>query len=521
MQKNESTAVTLLLITVLLTTSVPIATSLVLTPGPGSWTLIADGRAMKAYPDLKEYVWQKNATMPPNGEYDKIGLHRLVKAGITPKGVVFCANCPTWGMGEDRISNPPTDAFTKYENYSQAIYWANRGFDVYAIDFRTHFVPKPYVAGAGSYAANWGLDVWVSDIKEGVEKAKAVSGASKIFISGECSGGTAALNYATKYWKTDLLGIVLIDPNYQGISGHPLIGTMNATNTYNLTSGIESLNSANNWTREDWPQSLKDLSLYALQNPGAPAVNPLTSESLTPVLNPSNNRTWTNITEWYAYTASLNFGSFPSMPRAYANALNGYTNIASLEYSVANSEFLPMRILLENQAMSTWTSCPYLAYDYDDHYKEIGVPVIIFSAQLLMNRTGTFRFVNGINSTLTGVMLNNYGHTDVFFGTYSARDVSQPALSWMLAQMSGLRASAFCDVAVLPGWTWSFFVHSMGGSGSVSYQWYEGAALLAGQTSMILSVTKSSPGVYSYYCKVTDQDGASVDSNAVKLTVLG
>ena len=44
---------------------------------------------MKAYPDLEEYVWQKNASMPPNGQYDKIGLHRIVKTGIAAKGVVF------------------------------------------------------------------------------------------------------------------------------------------------------------------------------------------------------------------------------------------------------------------------------------------------------------------------------------------------------------------------------------------------------------------------------------------------
>jgi hypothetical protein len=30
-------------------------------------------------------------------------------------------------------------------------------------------------------------------------------------------------------------------------------------------------------------------------------------------------------------------------------------------------------------------------------------------------------------------MLKNYGHTDVYFGTYSARDVSEPAYQWMLS----------------------------------------------------------------------------------------
>jgi hypothetical protein len=105
------------------------------------WTLVTDARAMKAYPDLKEYIWQKNATMPPNGQYNIIGLHRLVKTGTTPKGVVFICPRVAWS-GEAWISNPLTDNITKTENNSQPIYWANRGFDVYAIDYRTHFVPS-------------------------------------------------------------------------------------------------------------------------------------------------------------------------------------------------------------------------------------------------------------------------------------------------------------------------------------------------------------------------------------------
>jgi pimeloyl-ACP methyl ester carboxylesterase len=209
------------------------------------WTMTVDGRSLKAYPDLKETIWATNATMPPNGPYDKIGLHRLVKTGITPKGAVFLTNCPMWGTGEIRISNPASDSWTKYENASQAIYWANRGFDVYAIDYRTHFVPKTLNASQLSVMANWGLDVWVSDIKEAAEKVKQVSGSQKFFISGECSGGMAALNYATKYWKTDLKGIILLDANFFTVN-YPIVGRMTETNTFNLTSAVNAVAASSN-----------------------------------------------------------------------------------------------------------------------------------------------------------------------------------------------------------------------------------------------------------------------------------
>jgi hypothetical protein len=172
-------------------------------------------------------------------------------------------------------------------------------------------------------------------------------------------------------------------------------------------------------------------------------------------------------------------------------------------------------------AMVDWVNCPYLTYDWNDHYKEINVPVIAFAAGLFLNRTGALRFVNGINNTdFTTVMLKDYGHTDVYYGTYSARDVSEPAYQWMLSHLSSLDVSAFCSVTVMPGWTWWFFVHNKGGVAPYTYQWYEGLTLLQGQTSMVLPVSKSTPGVYSYYCRVTDKDGTTTTSNAVTLTVI-
>lgn len=471
-----------------------------------AWTMTVDGRSMKAYPDLKESVWQKNASMAPNGQYDKIGLHRLVKTGITPKGVVFLTNCPSWGTGEVRISNPSTDNWTKYENASQAIYWANRGFDVYAIDYRTHFIPKTLNASQMSFAANWGLDVWVGDIKEAAEKVKQVSGSQKFFISGECTGGMAALNYATKYWKTDLKGIILLDANFFSV-GYPIVGRINETNTYNLTTTINNMNTAGSWSYDPYA-ALRPVAAYALQNPGAPAQNPI--GTLITTINPSTNKTYTNITEYLTYIMRS------------VGVMGASGDISQVEYCIANSELLPTRIQIESNAMTNWVNCPDLTYDYNDHYNEIGVPVVAFESGLFSNSTGALRFVNGISSTdFTGIILPTYGHLDVYAGTSSARDVSEPAYQWMLSHLSTLDVSAFQNVRVLPGWTWWFFEQNAGGNGPYAYQWYEGLNPIQGQTSMVLPISKNTPGVYSFYCRVTDKDGTTTTSNAVTLTVMG
>jgi pimeloyl-ACP methyl ester carboxylesterase len=432
--RNSTRARTIVLATLLVIALVSITIPMFPTAAAQGWTLTVDARSLKAYPDLKEYVWQKNASMPPNGPYDQIALHRLVHLGVMPRGVVLLTNCPMWGTGEFEISNPATDSWTKYENFSQAIYWANRGFDVYAIDYRTHFPPKPVNTTEASYAANWGWDVWVGDIKEAADQVKAISGASKFFIVGQCTGAEAALNYATKYWQTDLNGIILLDMNFVGTVGYPVVGTATGTNTYNLTNAINNMNATNGWVYSAGLSAYRDLSNYALQNPAAPAEYP-PGTPLTPTVNPLTNNTWANITEYYTWLAQNNFGILPpAFSGAFSNIYGGYGNVTQVEYCLANQEFLPDRLVLENLAMADWVNCPYMTYDYNDHYSEIGVPILAIEAGKFGNITGTFHFVNGTASNdFTGIMLNDYGHTDLFFGTHSAQDVSQTALDWMSA----------------------------------------------------------------------------------------
>ena len=169
MRKIKTIALAALLIIGLVITAISVF--IPVAKAADGWTLVNDARGVKAYPDLTEYVWQKNASMPPNAQYDKIGLHRLVKTGTIPKGVVFI--CPGYssGVGES-TSNPPGDNWTKLENFTQAIYWANRGFDVYAVDYRMKFVPNTLNTSQLSFMQDWGWDVMMSDLRKLSAKLK-------------------------------------------------------------------------------------------------------------------------------------------------------------------------------------------------------------------------------------------------------------------------------------------------------------------------------------------------------------
>jgi pimeloyl-ACP methyl ester carboxylesterase len=468
---------------------------------------------MKAYSNLKEYVWQKNASMPPNGQYDMIGLHRLMKQGVTLRGVVFMLP-GAYASGERMMSNPTTDTIAKTED-SQCIYWATRGFDVYSIDFRSHFIPANFNKTQLSFMADWGLDQYINDIKEAVDKAKQLSGSPKLFLAGGSWGGIIAQIYAAKYWQQDLRGLILLDP---GPMKSTLAKNQNLTNSYNLTAAVDVYNRLRAWSWEN-PQLSATPSPFnpgyiffmqsVVQNPGTPAQ--YTNGTLITSINPRTNKTWANITEYFEYQWNT---------AKAANTYGGYNNITLIMNGVAQSDrYLPTRLFLDLLCMLDYAECPYFPFDYTAHIKDINVPVIAFRSGLNLAAYG--EITNGMaTKDLTWSVLPNYGHLDVFSGTYTARDVSQPAAEWMLGQLVGLKASAFCDVTVLPGWTWNFFVHSNGGLGSHTYQWYEGTTPLQGQTSLILTVSKNTLGKYTYYCKVTDSEGATTNSNTVTLTVM-
>jgi hypothetical protein len=139
-----------------------------------------------------------------------------------------------------------------------------------------------------------------------------------------------------------------------------------------------------------------------------------------------------------------------------------------------------------------------------------------------------------INKMTNGLGMNNairvavYDASNPSAGVKAYPPTSQQDVpsSWALnaagmTQLPTPRASAFCNVTVLKGWTWYFFAHSLGGVGTQTYQWYEGSTMLAGQNSLVLAVTKNTAGTYNYFLRVTDSAGSVIDTNIVTLTVIG
>ena len=65
---------------------------------------------------------------------------------------------------------------------------ASNGYDVYGINYRTHYIPTDYEPEDLIFMTNWGWDLFVEDTKSAIEKTKELSGFSKVFIAGTSFG---------------------------------------------------------------------------------------------------------------------------------------------------------------------------------------------------------------------------------------------------------------------------------------------------------------------------------------------
>ncbi|MEM2086443.1 MAG: alpha/beta fold hydrolase [Archaeoglobaceae archaeon] len=358
--------------------------------------------------ELKRSVW--TVDRPPYGSYDKIAIERVVNESIGGDKPVILILPGTWSSGEQlaNLSWNDNGWIDVNEEYALVPFLANRGFDVYTIDYRTHFVPNNTTDF--SFMFEWGWVNWIWDIKTAVEKIKQISGKEKIYLAGESFGGSAAQNYATLF-QEDLKGLILLD-------GMARVGTR--TNSYNLTANLTAMKAG--------------AIQYQVPSNGGPNNWHIWVDA---IVNPSpikNITLLSGLSTWYVFPGAANPFSYPwaiLIPHVYFAVMAAF------------DPFWSNRLNLDRSAYADWQNCPYLPFDFDDHYSEITVPVISFVSQWGYNLGLLVPGFGGpcVNPTgsddFTCVLLQGYGHLDVYNGPFIRKDVNEPLLNWMLGIENG------------------------------------------------------------------------------------
>ncbi|WP_338603257.1 alpha/beta fold hydrolase [Sulfolobus tengchongensis] len=333
---------------------------------------------------LMESVWKLKRKGSP---YDIISLHKVsVKDGGNYAVLVLPG---TWSSGEQLVSISWHGVHYTIPDYRKSIvlYLAKNGFNVYTIDYRTHFVP-PYLRDKQlSFMRNWGWNSWISDIKECVNFIKKDSDQQKIFIAGESFGGIASLNYSSIYWKDDVKGLILLDggPTKSGL--RPRFYNPEVTSIEEMDSkGIYAIPSRGGPNNPIWA--------YALANPDMPSPDPK-YKTISDFLMDS----------LYA-TGSANPYDYP-----FSKKEDMFPILASFD------PYWPYLLNLERGK-----------FGFEEKYKEIDVPVISFISE----RFGLQAFdKEKLPKNAEVILLKGYGHLDVYTGDNAEKDVNKIVLKWL------------------------------------------------------------------------------------------
>ena len=176
------------------------ATALADATEAATFTAVGAPHEIKGAPGIYEWTYQTTVGKSP---FDKIGLHRTAKGPTPPAhpdAVVLYL--PGTNMNGEVVLRDP--------RYSFQLYLANKGVDVWAMDYRTHFIPPATPDKDLAELARWTNDVFESDIDAAAKFVRAQTGRDKIFVAGFSRGVEFSYLYAAMH-PDRVAGIIALD----------------------------------------------------------------------------------------------------------------------------------------------------------------------------------------------------------------------------------------------------------------------------------------------------------------------
>jgi pimeloyl-ACP methyl ester carboxylesterase len=168
--------------------------------GEADFSAVGGGHELKGAPGIYESNFAASVGDSP---FDKIGLHRVAKVPHVPGDLnAVVLYLPGTNMnGEVALEDP---------RYSFQVYLAEQGVDVWAMDYRTHFIPPQTPQSDLSELAGWTNDLFESDIDAAAKFVSEKSGRDKLFVAGFSRGVEFAYLYAARH-PGHVAGIIALD----------------------------------------------------------------------------------------------------------------------------------------------------------------------------------------------------------------------------------------------------------------------------------------------------------------------
>jgi pimeloyl-ACP methyl ester carboxylesterase len=345
---------------------------------------------------VKETVW--SIGRPPAGPFDRIAVHRYRGARPVQAALLYLPGTNMNGV-----------AAVKDESHNLWLFLAARGIEVFALDYRTRFIPTATAPAALASLKGWGVETFVGDIAEAAALTRRESGREKVFVAGFSRGVFLAYAYAGT--EVDrVAGLVVLDGPFKNHA---------PKQQFDATAALQKLEAAGVWGADvsgslgwDKRQALMEA---VSQNPAAPATDPkfkTLGDQLAHLLHFA----------WRPGGLTNTLGGL-SRPQILATLLAGY------------DRYYPSVQDVDGRAIADRDDDPRTAVD--DAWGELKVPVLLFAStgmggDFLLNAIYSADKSGSADVTLN--VLERYGHLDILVGETARRDVFEPTLAWIMAR---------------------------------------------------------------------------------------
>jgi hypothetical protein len=388
------------------------------------------------FEDVFEYSYRVRVG---NGTHDLITLHRVVREvapGVparAPKSV-FLVHGDAWGFRSAFLASAASEAVPRQQ--SLAIFLARQGVDVWGLDLRWVEVPRETTDFSFMKGWNLGLHAW--DVGTGVRLARTVracsgSGGGRMVLLGWSRGAT--LSYAYLNGETQLppdkrqvSGFIPVDMAYVFAPGDAL-ERQAACQTH---AALAQRQAEGQYEGGHLGRSLQEVGALAITEPeGASSFPGLTNRQIA-LLFGAATFTFQNppIIPGYHWTG----GQFDAadLPTGLTWTREGFL----FDGLVRSSPYQSIGEQVDTFAM--WCGVPDVPYD--DHLKQVSVPVLYVGAAGGMGRYG-LHSLSLLGSTDVSVHVVqrlpdearalDYGHADLFLADDAETAVWTPILDWV------------------------------------------------------------------------------------------
>ncbi len=374
-------------------TGVALCAVLVAAPAEAGWELVAASTPVADATDVIETRWEQ--ARPPGGPHDRIRLHRYRGGGPAKTALLYLP-----GTNMNGVVAVPS------EDHNLWIFLARRGVEVYALDYRTHFVPNSARAGELDFMQGWTLEAFVQDARAAADLARAESGRPSLFVAGFSRGATLAYALASVEPAGSVAGIVILDGGFK--SPQP-------KRAFDFDAAKQKLAESGRWAsdvsgRLGW-ENRHLLMSAAASDPGGPALGP-GFETVGAQVSSILFKAWG--------PGGLADPHEQSRVEILARLLDGY------------DRYYPTIQNVESRSISDHEDDPRTALD--DAWGEFEMPVIYFGSTGMGERFsggGVYSARESGSDDVTIHMLEGYGHLDVLVGEGSREAVFSPALEWL------------------------------------------------------------------------------------------